>query len=86
MNNYDSGEIVNIGTGEDVSIKEIAEIIKDVVGFKGKIAWDKTKPDGTPRKLLDVTRLHNLGWKHKIDLAEGLKSYYQWYLKNKSPL
>jgi GDP-L-fucose synthase len=82
MNNYDSGEIVNIGTGEDVSIKEIAEMIKDVVDFKGDIAWDKTKPDGTPRKLLDVSRLHNLGWKHKIELAEGLKDYYQWYLNN----
>jgi GDP-L-fucose synthase len=82
MNNYDSGEIVNIGTGEDISIKEIAELIKEVVDFKGEIDWDKTKPDGTPRKLLDVSRLHNLGWRHKINLADGLKSYYQWYLNN----
>jgi GDP-L-fucose synthase len=82
MNNYDGSEIVNIGSGEDISIKEVAELIKDVVGFKGAIAWDKTKPDGTPRKLLDVTRLHNLGWKHKINLTEGLQDYYQWYLNN----
>jgi GDP-L-fucose synthase len=82
MSNYDSGEIVNIGTGKDISIKEVAELIKDVVGFPGAIAWDKTKPDGSPRKLLDVTHLHNLGWKHKIDLTEGLHDYYRWYLDN----
>ncbi|MDD4902514.1 MAG: GDP-L-fucose synthase [Patescibacteria group bacterium] len=82
MNNYDSGEIINIGTGEDIAIKEIAELIKEVTGFKGKIDWDKTKPDGTMRKRLDVSKLHNLGWKHKINLADGLKSYYQWYLDN----
>ncbi|HTW96852.1 MAG TPA: GDP-L-fucose synthase [Candidatus Methylomirabilis sp.] len=82
MNNYDSGEIINIGSGEDISIKEIAELIKKIVGFAGTISWDASKPDGTPRKLLDVSRLRNLGWRHKIDLAEGLKSYYQWYLQN----
>jgi GDP-L-fucose synthase len=84
MNNYDTSEIVNIGTGEDISIKEIAELIKRIVGFNGGVIWDKSKPDGTPRKLLDVSRLHSLGWKHKIGLAEGLKDYYQWYLDNKS--
>jgi GDP-L-fucose synthase len=82
MNNYDSSEIVNIGTGVDISIKEIAELIKKITGFTGEIYWDKSKPDGTPRKLLDVTRLHNLGWKHKINLSDGLKNYYQWYLEN----
>jgi GDP-L-fucose synthase len=86
MNNYDSSEIVNIGTGADISLKDVAELIKKTVGFAGEIAWDKSKPDGTPRKLLDVSRLHNLGWKHKINLSDGLKSYYQWYLDNKSPL
>jgi GDP-L-fucose synthase len=79
MENYNSGEIVNIGTGEDLSIKEIAEIIKKIVGYSGKIAWDTSKPDGTPRKLLDVSRLHSLGWRHRIALEDGLKSYYKWY-------
>ncbi len=82
MNNYDNSEIVNIGTGEDLSIKEIVELIKKITGFSGDISWDKTKPDGTPRKLLDVSRLHQLGWQHKINLADGLKSYYRWYLDN----
>lgn len=82
MNKYDKDEIVNIGTGEDISIKEISEIIKDIVGFQGKISWDTSKPDGTPRKLLNVDRLHATNWKHKIDLKEGLKSYYQWFLEN----
>ncbi len=79
MNNYDDSEIVNIGTGKDISIKELAELIKDIVGFKGKIVWDTSKPDGTPRKLLDVSRLHKLGWKHKISLKEGIKMTYKWY-------
>ncbi|MFA5247672.1 MAG: GDP-L-fucose synthase [Patescibacteria group bacterium] len=83
INNYDQGEIINIGTGEDVSIKEIAETIKNITGFSGKITWDKSKPDGTARKLLDVSKIHDLGWRHKINLADGLKSYYQWYLENK---
>lgn len=82
MNNYDSSEIVNIGTGVDISLKDVAELIKKTVGFAGEIIWDKSKPDGTPRKLLDVSRLHNLGWHHKINLPDGLKNYYQWYLKN----
>jgi GDP-L-fucose synthase len=82
MNNYDNGEIINIGSGEDVSIKEIAELMKKIIGFQGKIAWDTSKPDGTPRKLLDVSRLHNLGWKHKINLENGLRSYYKWFLDN----
>lgn len=82
MENYDGSEIVNIGTGEDIAIKEVAELMKDIVGFKGKIVWDKTKPDGTLLKRLDVSRLHSLGWKHSIDLADGLKDYYEWFLKN----
>lgn len=82
MNNYDSNEIINIGAGEDISIKEAAELIKKIVGFNGKLVWDKSKPDGTPRRILDVSRLHNLGWKHKINLLDGLKSYYRWYLDN----
>lgn len=82
MNNYDGGEIVNIGTGIDLTIKELAEMIKGVVGFEGEIAHDTTKPDGTPQKLLDVSRLHNLGWKHKVELEEGLKLTYDWYQEN----
>ena len=81
MNNYDSSEIINIGAEEDISIKELAEMIKEVIGFTGDIMWDATKPDGTPRKLLDVSKLHNLGWKHRINLGEGLKITYEWYKK-----
>lgn len=80
MNTYDGSDIVNIGTGEDVTIKELAEMTKKVVGFEGDIAWDTEKPDGTPRKLLDVSRLHDLGWKHEISLAKGLKSTYEWFI------
>ena len=79
MNNYDSSEIINIGAGEDVTIKELAEMIKEVIDFTGKIVWDSSKPDGTPRKLLNVSKLHNLGWKHRINLREGLKMAYEWY-------
>lgn len=82
MNNYNGSEIINIGTGEDISIKELAEKIKNVIGFKGKIEWDESKPDGTMRKILDVSKLRNLGWKHKIDLEEGIKLTYEWYKKN----
>ncbi len=73
---------INIGTGEDLSIAELVEIIKKVVGYNGEIKYDTSKPDGTPRKLLDVTRLHNLGWKHKTELEEGIKKTYQWFLEN----
>ena len=79
MNNYDDSEVINIGTGEDVSIKELAEMIKKITGFTGEIVWDASKPDGTPRKLLDVSRLHNLGWKHQINLPDGILSTYEFY-------
>lgn len=82
MNRYDNSEIVNIGTGEDVTIKELAELVQRIVGYEGKIVWDTTKPDGVSRKLLDVSRLHGLGWKHRIDLPEGIKMTYEWYLAN----
>lgn len=82
MDNYDSQEIINIGTGEDLSIKELAETIKSIVGYQGEINWDTSKPDGMPRKLLDVTRLHDLGWKHTIELDEGIRKTYQWFLNN----
>jgi len=70
---------INIGTGEDLTIAEVAELIKKIVGFTGEIIYDSTKPDGTPRKLMDVSRLHNLGWKHKTSLEEGIKKTYEWY-------
>ena len=79
MNSYDESDIVNIGTGEDCSIKELAEMIQKIVGFEGKITWDDSKPDGTPRKLLNVSKLHTLGWHHKISLEEGLKTTYNSY-------
>ena len=82
MNNYNDGSIVNVGTGEDVTIKELAETVKAIVGYEGEIVWDSTKPDGTPRKLLDVSKLHSLGWKHTMPLNEGIKSAYDWFLKN----
>lgn len=79
MNNYDSPEIINIGLGEDLSIAEFAELVKKVSGFKGEILWDKSKPNGTMRKLLDVSRLHALGWRHTITLEQGVKETYHWY-------
>lgn len=82
MNNYDGSEIVNIGTGKDITIRGLAELVKKVVGFRGEIAWDSTKPDGTPKKQLDVSRLTALGWSPKIDLEEGIRTTYEWYLQN----
>ena len=85
MNNYDSGEIINVGTGEDVSIRELAELIARIVGFQGELVFDTSKPDGTPRKLLDVSRLHALGWRAKISLEEGIRSTYEWYVGTSHP-
>lgn len=79
MQNYDSGEIVNIGVGTDVSIAEVYDLIKSVTGYAGSIQHDTSKPDGTPRKLLDVSRIHGLGWKAKISLEEGIRSVVEWY-------
>ncbi|HPH92251.1 MAG TPA: GDP-L-fucose synthase [Ferruginibacter sp.] len=82
MNNYEEEQLVNVGTGVDLSIKELAELIKDIVGYKGNIAFDTSKPDGTPRKLMDVTKLHNLGWKHTVELREGIQLAYQDFVEN----
>lgn len=82
MNNYAGNEIVNIGVGEDIAIKELAGKVKEVVGFTGEIKFDTSKPDGTPRKLVDVTKLNSLGWKASISLDEGLKRAYNWFLEN----
>lgn len=79
LENYQGDTALNIGTGSDVSIKELAEIISEIVGFRGRITWDSSKPDGTPRKLLDVSRINALGWKPTISLEEGIKSTYEWY-------
>jgi GDP-L-fucose synthase len=82
LEKYDSPEIINVGWGKDISIRELAELICDVVGFDGELAWDTTKPDGTPRKLLDITRLRNLGWQPTISLRDGIAQTYDWFLKN----
>jgi GDP-L-fucose synthase len=73
---------INVGTGKDICIREMAETMKEIVGFQGKITFDKTKPDGTPRKLTDITRLNNAGWRYSVDLKNGLKKTYDWYLDN----
>ena len=80
MNNYHSPEIVNIGTGEEVSIKSLAEIISRIIGFEGDLQFDTSKPDGTPRKLLDSTKLHSLGYQHKVSLQDGIKIVYQDFI------
>ncbi len=82
MNNFSDSTHINVGVGDDVSITELAEIIKDITGFKGRIVYDKTKPDGTPRKLLDVSRLFSLGWRPKYSLEEGLRLTYNWFKEN----
>jgi GDP-L-fucose synthase len=79
MRNYDSPEIVNVGTGVDVSIRELAEMVQQVTGFKGRLIFDTSKPDGTPRKLLDVSKLNGLGWKASIPLERGIAETYRWY-------
>ena len=79
MKDYDSPEIINVGTGEDITIRELSEIISKVTKFPGFTNWDTTKPNGTPRKLLDVTKIKSLGWKPKISLEEGIKKTYEWY-------
>lgn len=90
MNKIDAKDIykegishLNIGTGEDITISELAELIKKIIGYQGEIIYDTTKPDGTPRKLLDVTRINNLGWKHKTSLEEGIKKTYEWFISNR---
>lgn len=82
MENYNDSDIINVGSGEDVTIKELAEVVSDAVGYKGEIVWDTTKPDGMPRKLVDVSKLHSLGWKHSTHLSEGIASTYEWFKEN----
>ena len=86
MNNYDEEEIINVGTGEDVPIKELALMIKEIVGHKGDIVFDNSKPDGTPRKLLDVCRVKKLGWQPKFELKQGIICTYKWYVENQKAI
>ena len=82
MENYDGEDIVNIGVGEDLSIAALADLVRRVVGYAGEIVYDAGKPDGTPRKLVDVSRIHRLGWRAEIPLEDGVRSTYQWFLAN----
>ena len=84
MENYDQKPFVNVGTGSEISISDLALLVKEIVGFEGKLHFDRSKPDGTPRKLLDVSRIHALGWKHQIDLEAGIRSVYQIYIEQNS--
>ncbi|NRZ61211.1 GDP-L-fucose synthase [Clostridium beijerinckii] len=84
METYEGNEFFNIGTGKELTIKELAELIKETVGYDGEIVWDSTKPDGTPRKLLDVSRLEKAGWKYKVELKDGVRMAYKWFLENYS--
>lgn len=86
LEHYDSPETINVGVGEDVSIRELAETIARVVGYQGKLTQDVSKPDGTPRKLLDVSRLTSLGWKAQIELEHGIKETYEWFLSHVNDL
>lgn len=81
MEKYDEREIVNVGVGEDLTILELAELVRKAVGYSGKIRWDHSKPDGTPRKLLDVTKIHSLGWKASISIEQGIAGTYKWFLE-----
>jgi len=82
MERYDSAAMLNIGCGEDVTIRELATLIADVVGYRGAITWDRSKPDGTPRKLLDVSKVRALGWSPTIGLADGIRRTYDWFKQN----
>jgi GDP-L-fucose synthase len=82
LENYSGLQHVNIGTGKEVTIKELAETVKKCVGFEGEIIWNTDMPDGTPRKLTNVDKLHELGWKHKVDLEEGVQLAYDWFREN----
>ncbi len=82
MENYNESEIINIGTGKDISIKQLAEIVKDITNYEGDIIWDTTKPDGTPRKLLNISKLNSLGFTNKIDFKKGLEETYLWYVNH----
>lgn len=85
MERYEGEEPINVGTGEDLSIRELAELVRSVVGYEGEVVFDPSMPDGTPRKLLDVSRLHALGWRHRIGLREGIEQTYRWFSEHWAP-
>ena len=82
LENYEGEEHVNIGTGREISIRELAELVRRIVGYQGQIRWNTDMPDGTPRKLTDVTKLHSLGFFHKVELEEGIRLSYEWFKNN----
>lgn len=82
LENQLRSHLYNVGTGEDITVKELAAIIQRIVGHTGQVIWDDNKPDGTPRKLLDVSKMHNIGWKHQVDLEQGIQKTYSWFLEN----
>ncbi|MDE6816354.1 MAG: GDP-L-fucose synthase, partial [Lachnospiraceae bacterium] len=82
LENYSGEQHVNIGTGKEVTIRQLAQIVKETVGFEGEIVWNQDMPDGTPRKLTNVDKLHGLGWTHKVELEEGVKLAYEWFKEN----
>ena len=84
LETYSSAEIINVGSGEDVTIKELADLVRAAVGYQGEIIWDATQPDGTPRKLMDGSRIRALGWKPRIGLSEGIADAYQWFLRHRA--
>jgi GDP-L-fucose synthase len=86
LEHYSNEQLINVGTGSDVTIRELADLVSSVVGFGGALRFDTSKPDGTPRKLLDVSRLHSLGWQAKTSLRAGVESTYRWYLENSAAL
>lgn len=86
LENYDGADFVNLGTGKELTIRELAELIRKVVGFKGELQFNTDKPDGTPRKLLDVSKMEGLGWKYKVELEDGIRKTYEWFLENENNL
>jgi GDP-L-fucose synthase len=84
MNHYDEEQIINVGTGEDIRISDLAALVSEVVGYRGAIRYDTTKPDGTPRKLLDISRLRSLGWLPRVPLKQGIEETYEWFLQHVS--
>lgn len=83
MQQYEEGDIINVGTGIDITIRELAEAIREIVGYEGEVRWDSARPSGMPQKLLDVSRIHALGWRHSVELSEGLRLAYDWYKAHK---